>query len=200
MTQNDEQTKGGGRRGRILVFSGPSGVGKGTLLKRLFAETDFPLVSSVSATTRSPRPGEVDGVDYRFFTRDEFLRRREAGDFLESFEVYAGGALYGTLREDVEAALERGDWVVLEIDVKGAASVAAIYPEAETIFIEPPSIETLRERLKGRGSECDAEIEKRVAQAESELAASGFYRRRVVNDDLDKALAEIVAFLSENEK
>lgn len=200
MTQNDEQTKGGGRRGRILVFSGPSGVGKGTLLKRLFAETDFPLVSSVSATTRSPRPGEVDGVDYRFFTRDEFLRRREAGDFLESFEVYAGGALYGTLREDVEAALERGDWVVLEIDVKGAASVAAIYPEAETIFIEPPSIETLRERLKGRGSEGDAEIEKRVAQAESELAASGFYRRRVVNDDLDKALAEIVAFLSENEK
>ena len=197
MTQNDEQTKGGGRRGRILVFSGPSGVGKGTLLKRLFAETDFPLVSSVSATTRSPRPGEVDGVDYRFFTRDEFLRRREAGDFLESFEVYAGGALYGTLREDVEAALERGDWVVLEIDVKGAASVAAIYPEAETIFIEPPSIETLRERLKGRGSQCDAEIEKRVAQAESELAASGFYRRRVVNDNLDEALAEIVAFLSE---
>lgn len=197
MTQNDEQTKGGGRRGRILVFSGPSGVGKGTLLKRLFAETDFPLVSSVSATTRSPRPGEVDGVDYRFFTRDEFLRRREAGDFLESFEVYAGGALYGTLREDVEAALERGDWVVLEIDVKGAASVAAIYPEAETIFIEPPSIETLRERLKGRGSEDDAEIEKRVAQAESELAASGFYRRRVVNDNLDEALAEIVAFLSE---
>ncbi len=185
------------RRGRILVFSGPSGVGKGTLLKRLFAETDFPLVSSVSATTRAPRAGEVDGVDYRFLSRDEFLRRREAGDFLESFEVYAGGALYGTLREDVEAALERGDWVVLEIDVKGAASVASIYPDAETIFIEPPSVEALRERLRGRGSETDAEIEKRVAQAESELTASGFYRRRVVNDDLDKAFEKIVAFLSE---
>ncbi|MBQ2848889.1 MAG: guanylate kinase [Thermoguttaceae bacterium] len=185
------------RRGRILVFSGPSGVGKGTLLKRLFAETDFPLVSSVSATTRAPRAGEVDGVDYRFLSREEFLRRREAGDFLESFEVYAGGALYGTLREDVEAALERGDWVVLEIDVKGAASVASIYPDAETIFIEPPSVEALRERLRGRGSETDAEIEKRVAQAESELTASGFYRRRVVNDDLDKAFEKIVAFLSE---
>ena len=185
------------RRGRILVFSGPSGVGKGTLLKRLFAETDFPLVSSVSATTRAPRAGEVDGVDYRFLSREEFLRRREAGDFLESFEVYAGGALYGTLREDVEAALERGDWVVLEIDVKGAASVAAVYPDAETIFIEPPSVEALRERLRGRGSETDAEIEKRVAQAESELTASGFYRRRVVNDDLDKAFEKIVAFLSE---
>ena len=198
MKSEGEQTRGADeRRGRILVFSGPSGVGKGTLLKRLFAETDFPLVASVSATTRAPRPGEVDGVDYRFFTRDEFLRRREAGEFLESFEVYAGGALYGTLREDVEAALERGDWVVLEIDVKGAASVAAVYPDAETIFIEPPTIETLRERLKGRGSEDDAEIEKRVAQAEAELAASGFYRRRVVNDDLDAAFDKIVAFLSE---
>jgi guanylate kinase len=185
------------RRGRVLVFSGPSGVGKGTLLKRLFAETDFPLVSSVSATTRAPRPGEVDGVDYRFLSRDEFLRRREAGEFLESFEVYAGGALYGTLREDVEAAIERGEWAVLEIDVKGAASVAATYPDAETIFIEPPSIEALRERLKGRGSESDAEIEKRVAQAETELAASDFYRWRVVNDDLDEAFKKILAYLSE---
>lgn len=198
MGRGNETSEGGERRrGRILVFSGPSGVGKGTLLKRLFAETDFPLVSSVSATTRAPRPGEVDGVDYRFFSREEFLRRREAGEFLESFEVYAGGALYGTLREDVETALARGEWVVLEIDVKGAASVAAVYPDAETIFIEPPSIEALRERLKKRGSESDAEIEKRVAQAETELAASGFYRRRVVNDDLDDALAQIVGFLSE---
>lgn len=198
MGRENETSEGGERRcGRILVFSGPSGVGKGTLLKRLFAETDFPLVSSVSATTRAPRPGEVDGVDYRFFSREEFLRRREAGEFLESFEVYAGGALYGTLREDVETALARGEWVVLEIDVKGAASVAAVYPDAETIFIEPPSIEALRERLKKRGSESDAEIEKRVAQAETELAASGFYRRRVVNDDLGDALAQIVGFLSE---
>lgn len=198
MKNEGEQANGvAARRGRVLVFSGPSGVGKGTLLKRLFAESDFPLVSSVSATTRAPRPGEVDGVDYRFLSRDEFLRRRDAGEFLESFEVYAGGALYGTLREDVEAALSRGNWVVLEIDVKGAASVATTYPDAETIFIEPPSIESLRERLKGRGSEDDAEIEKRVAQAESELAASGFYRRRVVNDDLDEAYKKIVAILSE---
>ncbi len=189
------QTK---KRGRIVVVSGPSGVGKGTLLKRLFKETDFPLVSSVSATTRNPRPGEVDGVDYRFFSRDEFLRRRDAGEFLESFEVYPGGALYGTLRADVENATNAGNWVVLEIDVKGARQVADLYPDATTIFIAPPSVDDLRKRLIGRGSESAEEIEKRVAQAESEIAASDFYRRRVVNDDLDAALAEIVAFLKEN--
>lgn len=186
------------KRGRIVVVSGPSGVGKGTLLKRLFKETDFPLVSSVSATTRNPRPGEVDGVDYRFFSRDEFLRRRDAGEFLESFEVYPGGALYGTLRADVENATNAGNWVVLEIDVKGARQVADLYPDATTIFIAPPSVDDLRKRLIGRGSESTEEIEKRVAQAESEIAASDFYRRRVVNDDLDVAFAEIVAFLKEN--
>lgn len=195
--RNDKRTTD--KRGRILVFSGPSGVGKGTLLKRLFRETDFPLVSSVSATTRKARPGEVDGVDYRFLSRDEFLKRRDAGEFLESFEVYPGGALYGTLRADVENATNAGKWVVLEIDVKGAKSVARHFPDATTIFIAPPSIEALRKRLIGRGSETQEEIDRRVAQAESEIAESGFYRRRVVNDDLDVALAEIVEILKEEE-
>ncbi|MBQ9873791.1 MAG: guanylate kinase [Thermoguttaceae bacterium] len=181
--------------GRVIVVSGPSGVGKGTLLKRLFAETDFPLVSSVSATTRSPRPGEENGVHYWFLTRDEFLARRERGDFLESFEVYPGGAWYGTPRETVERAVAAGKWVVLEIDVKGARSVLEKIPDATSIFIEPPSIDSLRERLIGRGSETPEEIEKRVAQAREEIDNSSFYGYRVENDDLDVALAETIEIL-----
>ncbi|MGI6400734.1 MAG: guanylate kinase [Thermoguttaceae bacterium] len=185
-------------KGKVLVFSGPSGVGKGTLLKRLFAETDYPLSMSVSATTRAPRPGEVNGVHYWFLTRDDFLARRERGEFLESFEVYRGGALYGTLRATVEKAVAQGRWVVLEIDVKGAKSVLEQIPDATTIFILPPSLESLRERLTKRGSESDEEIEKRLAQAQSEIDQSDFYRYRVTNDNLDDAFAEIVTIL-ENE-
>ncbi len=185
-------------KGKVLVFSGPSGVGKGTLLKRLFAETDYPLSMSVSATTRAPRPGEVNGVHYWFLTRDDFLARRERGEFLESFEVYRGGALYGTLRATVEKAVAQGRWVVLEIDVKGAKSVLEQISDATTIFILPPSLESLRERLTKRGSESDEEIEKRLAQAQSEIDQSDFYRYRVTNDNLDDAFAEIVTIL-ENE-
>lgn len=181
--------------GRVIVFSGPSGVGKGTLLKRLFATGRFPLTSSVSATTRAPRPGERDGVEYWFLTREEFLRRRDRGDFLESFEVYPGGAWYGTLLATVVDAVKKGDWVVLEIDVKGAKSVVEKIPEATTIFIEPPTIGDLKKRLEGRGSEKPEEIAKRVAQAQSEIDSSGFYQYRVVNDDLDAALDEIIKIL-----
>ena len=184
-------------KGKVLVFSGPSGVGKGTLLKRLFAETDYPLSMSVSATTRAPRPGEVNGVHYWFLTRDDFLARRERGEFLESFEVYRGGALYGTLRATVEKAVAQGRWVVLEIDVKGAKSVLEQIPDATTIFILPPSLESLRERLTKRGSESDEEIEKRLAQAQSEIDQV-ILRYRVTNDNLDDAFAEIVTIL-ENE-
>ena len=185
-------------RGRVIVISGPSGVGKGTLVKRLLTETSFPLVLSVSATTRAPRPGEVDGVAYWFMSREEFLARRERGEFLESFEVYQGGALYGTLRETVESAVAQGKWVVLEIDVKGARSVVERIPEAISIFIEPPSIEELRARLEGRGSERADEIEKRVGQARQEIDASGFYRYRIVNDDLDEAFEQLSRILQEN--
>ncbi len=183
------------KKGRVLVFSGPSGVGKGTLLKRLFDETDFPLKMSVSATTRAPRPGEVNGVHYWFMTRDEFVAKQERGEFLESFEVFSGGAMYGTLRRTVEEARDRGEWVTLEIDVKGAKRVVEQIPDATTVFIAPPSLDALRERLVKRGTESEEEIEKRLAQAELELAQSSFYQYRVVNDELDVAFRALIGIL-----
>lgn len=194
--QND---KANVKKGKVLVFSGPSGVGKGTLLKRLFAETSFPLTMSVSATTRAPRPGEINGVHYWFLTRDDFIARRERGEFLESFEVYQGGALYGTLRETVENAINAGRWIVLEIDVKGAKSVVEKIPDATTIFIMPPSVDALRERLAARGSETEEDVQKRLAQAQSEIDQSDFYRYRVMNDDLDAALDEIIGILKKED-
>ncbi|MBQ9372334.1 MAG: guanylate kinase [Thermoguttaceae bacterium] len=190
-------TESTSRRGRVLVVSGPSGVGKGTLLKRLFDSAEFPLRTSVSATTRAPRVGEENGVHYWFMTREEFVARRDRGEFLESFEVYEGGALYGTLRKTVEESVRLGDWVVLEIDVKGARSVVAQIPDAVTIFIAPPSLDALRERLTARGTETREELEKRMAQASSEIAQSDFYRYRIINDDLDVAYEELVAVMRE---
>lgn len=186
--------------GRLIIVSGPSGVGKGTLLRKLFRRWSAtpgksPLIPSVSATTRAPRVGEKDGVDYHFLSREEFLRRKEAGEFLECFEVYPGGDWYGTLRETVADALKRGVSVVLEIDVKGAMKVLEEYPDAQTVFILPPNSETLRKRLAGRGSESPASLEKRLAQAEAEIARSDCYRHRVVNDRLDDALAELERIL-----
>lgn len=196
MSDNIE-TESRRQKGRVIIVSGPSGVGKGTLLKRLFAETDFPLVSSVSATTRAPRPGEKHGRDYWYLSREDFLKRRERGEFLESFEVYVGGNLYGTLRETVEKAVDEGRWVVLEIDVKGAKSVVEKIPEATTIFIAPPSIEELRKRLEARGSESQEEIAKRVAHAQEEIDSSDFYQYRVVNDNLDSAFASLINILKQ---
>lgn len=151
----------------------------------------------MSATTRAPRVGEENGVHYWFMTREEFVARRDRGEFLESFEVYEGGALYGTLRKTVEESVRLGDWVVLEIDVKGARSVVAQIPDAVTIFIAPPSLDALRERLTARGTETREELEKRMAQASSEIAQSDFYRYRIINDDLDVAYEELVAVMRE---
>ena len=183
-------------RGKLVVLSGPSGVGKSTLLQRVLKRADVPLVMSVSATTRSPRPGEVDGVDYHFLSEDDFARRRQADQFVECFEVFGKGHWYGTLAEEVVPQLERGHWVVLEIDVKGAASVVDKFPDAITLFIGPESLEVLEERLRGRGTEEESAVQRRLGQAREELAAADRYAHYIVNDDLDRAVAEVCGILN----
>ncbi|GHT17802.1 guanylate kinase [Planctomycetales bacterium] len=177
---------------KLLVVSGPSGVGKGTLLKRVFAESDLPLVMSVSATTRKPRPGEIDGVHYRFISPDEFGNKRAAGDFLECFEVFGKGTWYGTLRHDVEKGLADGNWVVLEIDVKGASAIKEQFPDAVLMFIEPKNVDVLKDRLLGRGTETEEAMRRRLATALEELRHAGEFEHRIINDDLDTAVKEFI--------
>ena len=168
----------------VFVITGPSGVGKGTLIA-LLRERIPGLALSVSATTRPPRAGETDGVDYWFLTDDEFARRIERGDFVEWAEY--SGRRYGTLRSELERHTAAGRPVVLEIEVQGARQVREALPEAVQIFIRPPSAGALRERLTGRGTDDPAEVERRLAVAEEELAAAGEFSHQVVNDDLASA-------------
>jgi guanylate kinase len=178
---------------RVFVITGPSGVGKGTLIRGLM-ERVARLELSVSATTRLPRTGERDGVDYHFLTRAEFDRRVGAGEFVEHAD-YAGRS-YGTLRCELDDRVRAGVPVVLEIEVQGARQVRAAMPEAVQVFIAPPSLEDLRRRLEGRGTDDAQEVERRLQVAAQELAAQPEFAHVVVNDDLHTALdrlTEIVA-------
>jgi guanylate kinase len=185
------------RKPHLLVISGPSGVGKGTLLYRVFAESGLPLTMSVSATTRSPRPGEVNGKEYHFLSPAEFESKRLGGEFLECFEVFGTGTWYGTLRKTVEEGLAAGYWVVLEIDVQGAKKVKEQFPEAKTFFIEPKSIDVLKARLQGRGTESEEAMQCRLATALEELQHAAEFEHRIVNDDLDTAVREMITILRE---
>ncbi|MCR5845777.1 MAG: guanylate kinase [bacterium] len=173
---------------RLFVISGPSGAGKGTLVKGLMSVRED-LWLSVSATTRQPRPGEIDGETYFFLSREEFDRRIEEGDFLEWADVH--GNRYGTLRSAVEQRLEDGLSVILEIDVQGALIVQRSYPEAILIFVKPPSFEELRKRLIGRGTESEEQIELRLANAKMEMELEGCYNYSVTNDEVDIAVSEL---------
>lgn len=186
----------GSASGRLVVVSGPSGAGKSTVLKRLFQAAPVPLVSSVSATTRPPRPGEVDGTDYHFLSQDDFARRRRRGEFLECFEVFGRGHWYGTLLGEVAPSLEAGNWVLLEIDVQGARSVVEQFGDAITIFLRPPSLEVLEERLRQRHTETEEAIQTRLGRARQEMASADRYRYQVVNDDVDRAVREICDILN----
>ncbi|MDO5579625.1 MAG: guanylate kinase [Planctomycetia bacterium] len=183
-------------RGKLIVVSGPSGVGKGTILRSFYQSGEFPLVPSVSATTRSPRPGERDGVDYHFLKDEDFQNRRANGEFIECFQVFQGGHWYGTLKKTVEDALDRGDWLVLEIDLKGMREVLKSYPDALTIFIVPPDVETLKDRLRKRGTEDAAAVSSRLDRALEELAESDFCKYKIVNDELEKAKEDFRRILS----
>jgi guanylate kinase len=173
---------------RLFVISGPSGAGKGTLLAELRKQRPD-LGLTVSATTRSPRPGEVDGTSYYFLSDEEFRRRIAAGEFVEWAEVH--GHLYGTLVSEVKRLLAKGHSLVLEIDVQGALNVRKVYPDAVLIFIEPPSLQVLEERLRGRGTEDEASIELRLKNARHEMELADQYDARIVNDTVDRAAQEL---------
>ena len=173
--------------GRMLVISGPSGAGKSTICKKLLE--DGRVLFSVSATTRKPRPGEVDGRDYCFIQREDFRRMIEEGAFLEHAEVY--GNLYGTLRAPMRDALEQGKVYLLEIDVQGANQLRALGEPGLYVFIAPPDFEELRKRLVGRGTEAPEVLERRLHKAEDEWRERVNYNHIVVNDELSRAVAEI---------
>ena len=175
-------------QGILFIVSAPSGAGKTSLLRALLPEDDR-LVLSISHTTRPPRPGEVDGVDYHFVSKEEFLGLAGEGAFLEQAEVF--GNYYGTSEAGVREQLAGGRDVVLEIDWQGARQVRKAFPEAVSIFIAPPSIEALRERLGKRGQDDEAVIERRMRDARSELSHYPEYDYLVINDDFDTALGDL---------
>jgi guanylate kinase len=176
--------------GRVVVITGPSGVGKGTLIRTL-RERVPELELSVSATTREPRPGERDGVDYHFLSDADFQRRVDAGDFVEH-ATYAGHR-YGTLRSELERRTAAGHPVLLEIEVQGARQVRAAMPEAVQVFLAPPSLDALRARLVGRGTNDPKEVDARLAVAREELLAQAEFPHVVVNDRLEDAAARLEA-------
>jgi guanylate kinase len=180
---------------RVFVITGPSGVGKGTLIRTLL-ERMPELELAVSATTRDPRPGERPGEHYHFLDDAAFDGRVIAGDFVEHASY--SGRRYGTLREELERRLERGVPVVLEIEVQGARQIRETMPEAEQVFIAPPSEEALRARLVGRGTDDPEQVEARLATAREELAAQGEFGHVIVNDRLEDAVAELEALVRAN--
>jgi guanylate kinase len=180
-------------KGPLIILSGPSGCGKTALLRRLLDSTDLPLRVSVSVTTRPRRGTEVDGVDYHFWDRQTFEREVQQGAFLEWAGVF--GRYYGTLRREVDPYLEQGCGVVLVIDVQGGAQVRRSRPEAVSIFLRPPSLAVLEQRLRQRGTETEEATQRRLAEVQVELARSDEYQYQVVNDNLERAVREVEAII-----
>jgi guanylate kinase len=185
-----------GEAGKLVIISGPAGAGKSTVVRRLLEECKLPLVLSVSATTRPPRPTEQNGVDYHFLTLEQFEQRRQLGEFLECKEVFKLGHWYGTLRSEVTTGLNAGKWVILEIDVEGALAAIEQFPEAITIFLHSGSLEELESRLRGRETESEESIQRRLTVAKKELKQIDRYRHEVVNDDVEQAVRDICEILT----
>jgi guanylate kinase len=184
--------------GSLIIVSGPSGSGKSSVIDGALRTSGLPLRLSVSATTRLPRGEERDGREYHFWTRERFEEGLRQGAFLEHAEVY--GNYYGTLRDEVDPYRERGVGVVLDIDVQGAAQVRRLYPDAVSVFVKPPSLAVLEQRLRDRHTDSEAAIRRRLAAAERELAHSGEYQYQLVNDELEPAVAELRRILERHFK
>lgn len=174
--------------GKIIVVSAPSGTGKSTIINAILEKNEIDMQFSVSATNREPRPGEIDGINYNFLTTKKFIELIERGEFIEWEEVYKGG-YYGTLKSEIDKTITQGHNIILDIDVKGAVNVKKIYGDrAITLFIKPPSIEALRQRLLNRGTENTESLIQRLEKAEFELGYSDQFDALIVNDDLTEAI------------
>ncbi|MEN1681684.1 MAG: guanylate kinase [Planctomycetota bacterium] len=187
-------------RGRLLIVSGPSGVGKSTIIPLVRKRFGERLRMSVSATTRPPRPGEVDGVNYHFLSHDDFQQRLAAGQFLEAVEVFGRGHWYGTPMSEVIPSLEKGVWVLLEIDVDGAERALKRFPDALTLFIAPAadadeSARVLEQRLRVRGTESEEAISRRLEVARSELSRASRYDHVIINDSVERSADAICGIL-----
>lgn len=182
---------------KLLIFSAPSGSGKSTIINRLMKHPELNLHFSISATSRPPRGQEQHGVEYFFLSPDEFRQRIEAGEFLEYEEVYTD-RYYGTLKSQVDNQLQEGENVVFDVDVHGGCRIKEHYDNrAMSIFIQPPSIEALRERLIGRATDAPEVIEQRIARAEYELSFAPKFDTVIINDDLEKAVEETLTAIKE---
>lgn len=184
------------RRGRLIIISGPSGAGKSTVIRQLIAQSPLPLATSVSATTRSPRAGEVDGVDYHFVSEAEFEQMRQRGEFLECKQNFGMRHWYGTLNRQVASGLNAGKWLILEIDVQGAMEIIGQDRfDPITIFIHPGGLDELERRLRARGSESEQSLRARLQTAADEMQLLPRYRHEVINDSIDSAVAKISQIL-----
>lgn len=183
--------------GKLIIFSAPSGSGKSTIINWLMSHEELRMAFSISCTSRAPRGTERNGVEYFFVTPEEFRRRIDNDEFLEYEEVYKD-RYYGTLKQQVEAQLEKGENVVFDVDVKGGCNIKNYYGDrALSVFIQPPSIEELRNRLAGRGTDAPEVIEDRIARASFELTFAPKFDKVVINDDLDKAKAEALKIVKD---
>lgn len=183
-------------RPRLIIVSGPSGAGKSTVVRKLIEECPLPLTLSVSATTRAPRKGEINGQNYHFVSEQEFTAMKDAGEFLECKEVF-GQNWYGTQSSQVNQGLEAGNWVILEIDVQGALTVMQQRDDAVSFFVHPGSSEELEHRLRRRGTDGEAAILRRLAVAQEEMEKRHHYHHEIINRNVDQAVAEICELLQQ---